>query len=85
MSDIERDDVRGLPPSAKLIYKTLEYTDNALIQQQLVEESRLSTRTVRYGLQRLKAIDVVEEEMNLADARQRFYTLVPEAVCQPRD
>jgi len=64
-----------LPPSAKLVYKVLEY-DGPMTQKQLVEESMLSARTVRYALERLADRGVIEEDIYFADARQSLYQLV---------
>jgi DNA-binding MarR family transcriptional regulator len=66
--------VRDLPPSAKLVAKTLEYNDT-LTQSQLAEETLLPPRTVRYALSRLEDVDVVESHFSFADARKRLYTL----------
>lgn len=63
-----------LPPSAKLVYKVLEY-DGPMTQKELVEESMLSARTVRYALDRLDDRDIVEEDIYFADARQSLYQL----------
>jgi len=71
MTEAELDD---LPPSAKLVYKVLEY-DGPMTQKELVEESMLSARTVRYALDRLAERDVVDEEIYFADARQSLYEL----------
>ncbi|MFP4590532.1 MAG: MarR family transcriptional regulator [Halobacteriales archaeon] len=65
-----------LPPSAKLVFKVLEY-GGPLTQKQIVEESMLSPRTVRYALERLDAAGVVSEEVYVADARQSLYELTP--------
>jgi transcriptional antiterminator len=62
------------PPSAKLVYKTLEY-EGELTQSQLVDETLLSARTVRYALTELQDRDVVREEIYFADARKRLYSL----------
>jgi DNA-binding MarR family transcriptional regulator len=72
-NDIE-EQVRNLPPSAKLVYKVLEY-EPEMTQSQLVNETRLSARTVRYALDELQSIDVVDQEIYFADARQRLYSL----------
>jgi len=66
-----------LPPSAKLVYKVLEY-DGPMTQKELVSESMLSARTVRYALDRLDERDVVSEEIYFADARQSLYQLSPD-------
>lgn len=63
-----------LPPSAKLVYKVLEY-NGGLTQKAIVEESMLSPRTVRYALERLQEIDAVNEDVYFADARQSIYEL----------
>ncbi|WP_335999569.1 MarR family transcriptional regulator [Halorientalis halophila] len=68
------DAVRDLPPSAKLVAKTLEYNDT-LTQSQLAEETLLPPRTVRYGLNRLEEVGAVESRFSFSDARKRIYTL----------
>nr|WP_236045019.1 winged helix-turn-helix transcriptional regulator [Halomicroarcula nitratireducens] len=68
------DRLAGAPPSAKLVYKTLEY-EGELTQSQLVDETRLSVRTVRYALGELQDRDIVREEIYFADARKRLYSL----------
>jgi DNA-binding Lrp family transcriptional regulator len=66
-----------LPPSAKLVFKVLEY-DGPMTQKALVEESMLSARTVRYALERLADRGVIEEDIYFADARQSLYRLTVE-------
>lgn len=63
-----------LPPSAKLVYKVLEY-NGSLTQKEIVEASMLSPRTVRYAIERLEEIQVVDEDIYFADARQNLYHL----------
>jgi DNA-binding MarR family transcriptional regulator len=85
-SEAER---RDLPPSAKLVVKVLEY-DGALTQKDIVEQSRLSQRTVRDALDRLVEADLVEKDIYIPDARQNIYRLAlggedaetPEAVLE---
>ncbi|WP_317176194.1 helix-turn-helix domain-containing protein [Halomontanus rarus] len=72
MTGPNREQVTDLPPSAKLVFTVLE-REQKLTQKDIVEESRLSPRTVRYALKRLESIGVVEEEIYFADARQRLY------------
>jgi DNA-binding MarR family transcriptional regulator len=78
MTDETADSLDDLPPSAKLVYKVLEY-DGPLTQKQLVEESMLSARTVRYALERLEDLDVVTEDIYFADARQSLYQVTADA------
>ena len=69
------DAVRDLPPSAKLVAKTLEYND-ALTQSQLAEETLLPPRTVRYALNRLEEEELVDSRYSFHDARKQVYFLV---------
>jgi DNA-binding MarR family transcriptional regulator len=79
MTESDEEDIADLPPSAKLVYKVLEY-NGPLTQKGIVEESMLSARTVRYALERLDEIGVIEEDVYFADARQNLYELTEEFV-----
>ncbi|MFP8954218.1 MarR family transcriptional regulator [Natrialbaceae archaeon A-arb3/5] len=68
------DDVRDLPPSAKLVAKVLEYNDT-MTQQQIADETLLPSRTVRYALNRLDDENVIDSRFSFSDARKRLYTL----------
>ncbi|MEF8806792.1 winged helix-turn-helix domain-containing protein [Natronomonas sp.] len=72
MSETESS-VESLPPSAKLVYKTLEY-EGSLTQSELAEESLLPQRTVRHALKKLDNAGVIEESVYLMDARKSTYT-----------
>ncbi|WP_135661499.1 MarR family transcriptional regulator [Halorhabdus rudnickae] len=69
--------VEDLPPSAKLVAKSLEYNES-LTQSQLAEETLLPGRTVRYALSRLEEVGVVDSRFSFSDARKRVYTLAIE-------
>ncbi|MFB6185152.1 MAG: ArsR family transcriptional regulator [Haloarculaceae archaeon] len=77
MADTVESDIADLPPSAKLVYKVLEY-DGPLTQKGIVEESMLSARTVRYALERLDEVGAIEEDVYFADARQNLYEIPDE-------
>ena len=66
--------VHDLPPSAKLVLKTLEY-EGEMTQKRLCEETHLTGRTVRYALDRLDDANAVDCRLNPRDARQRIYSL----------
>lgn len=66
--------IRDLPPSAKLVYKVLEYNPD-LTQKQIVNKTRLSQRTVRDGLDRLIDGEIVEKNLYAQDARQNLYAI----------
>ena len=79
------EDLADLPPSAKLVYKVLEY-NGQLTQKGIVEESMLSARTVRYALERLEEIGAISEDVYFADARQNLYEIArPEEAATPTD
>lgn len=75
MTDIAEEQLYKLPPSAKLIFKALEYADDPLTQQTLVEETLLPSRTVRYGLKRLASLEAIDAQISFKDARQKQYEL----------
>lgn len=75
-----RERLLDLPPSAKLVFRVLEY-DGRLTQQEIASRSRLSTRTTRHALSKLKDADLVDEEVYIPDARKRVYT--PKPVTEP--
>jgi DNA-binding MarR family transcriptional regulator len=77
MAGTEKESLDDLPPSAKLVFKVLEY-NGPLTQKGIVEESMLSARTVRYALERLEGIGCVDEDVYFADARQNLYRLTSE-------
>lgn len=69
-----RDEIHDLPPSAKLVFKILEW-NGAMTQKALAEESLLAPRTVRSALDDLSSIDAVTEDVYIPDARKRVYSL----------
>jgi predicted transcriptional regulator len=77
MADSDGETIADLPPSAKLVYKVLEY-NGPLTQKGIVEESMLSARTVRYALERLEEVGAVDEDVYFADARQNLYEITDE-------
>ncbi len=69
-----RERLRDLPPSAKLVAKVLE-RDDALSQGEVAERSLLPDRTVRYAMNRLSEVGVVESRYSFRDARKQVYSL----------
>ena len=68
------EDLLGMPPSAKLVLKTLEY-EGPLSQKELASRSMLPERTVRLALSYLLDKGYVKKKVSLRDARQRIYEL----------
>jgi NAD+ kinase len=63
---------QDLPPSAKLVLKVLEY-QGMLTQKEIIEETMLPSRTVRYALSILLADGFVKKRTSLRDGRQGLY------------
>jgi predicted transcriptional regulator len=61
-----------LPPSSKTV---LEILDNggAMTHKDLVSQTNLAPRTVRYALKKLKERHLIIEKFNFRDARQIIY------------
>jgi len=68
------EDMLGMPPSAKLVLKTLEY-EGSMSQKELVNRTMLPERTVRLALSHLLNKGYVKKRVSLRDARQRIYEL----------
>ncbi|ELZ21136.1 transcriptional regulator, ArsR family protein [Halosimplex carlsbadense 2-9-1] len=75
--DTNRAALTDLPPSAKLVAKTLEY-EGDLTQSQISESARLPQRTVRFALTKLEDNNIVRSRISFMDARKRVYTLSTE-------
>ena len=74
VNEIRTVRIRHLPPSVKLVYKVLE-TSGQLTQKDIIRETLLPSRTVRYALNRLKDEKVLVERHYFIDARQSLYGL----------
>jgi NAD+ kinase len=68
------EDLLSMPPSAKLILKTLEY-EGALSQKDLSIRTMLPERTIRLSLSHLLTRGFVKKKTSLRDARQKIYEL----------
>jgi NAD+ kinase len=68
------EDLLSMPPSAKLVLKTLEY-EGALSQKDLSARTMLPERTVRLSLSHLLARGFVNRKTSLRDARKKIYEL----------
>lgn len=66
------EDMLKMPPSAKLILKTLEY-EGPLSQRDLAARTMLPERTIRLSISHLLNGGYVKRKTSLRDARQRIY------------
>ncbi len=72
VQDLYTRRIAQLSPSVKLVFKVLEYR-GLMTQKELVAESYLPPRTVRYALSMLKKEGILEERLYYKDARQCLY------------
>ncbi len=72
VQDVYTGKIERLSPSVKLVFKVLEYK-GLMTQKELVAESFLPPRTVRYALSILKKEGILEERLYYKDARQSLY------------
>ena len=68
------EDLLNMPPSSKLLLKTLEY-EGSLTQKELATKTLLPDRTVRLGLRHLLEKGYVKKRVSLRDTRQRIYEI----------
>ncbi len=64
----------SMPPSSKLLLKTLEY-EGALTQKDLANKTLLPPRTVRLALSHLLKKGYVKKKVSIRDARQKIYEI----------
>ena len=74
LNDISYEKLEKLPPSAKLVFKTLE-SKGQMTQKELIRETILPSRTVRYALNRLKEEKILMERFYFIDSRQSLYEI----------
>lgn len=67
--------LRSFSPSVKLMYKILA-AEGSMTQKDLIEQSLLPQRTVRYALELLVDKGFVMRQASLSDARQSVYTVL---------
>ena len=68
------EDLLSMPPSSKLLLKTLEY-EGALTQKDLANKTLLPDRTVRLALSHLLKKGYVKKKVSIRDARQKIYEI----------
>ncbi len=68
------EDLLRMPPSSKLLLKTLEY-EGALTQKDLAKKTLLPDRTVRMALSHLLDKGYVKRKVSIRDASQKIYEI----------
>lgn len=61
-----------LSPSAKLVLKILQL-NGWMTQREIIRETTLPPRTVKYAIKRLKEREIVKEKPDLNDMRSKYY------------
>jgi transcription initiation factor IIE alpha subunit len=74
LNDVTYKKLERLPPSAKLVFKALE-AKGQLTQKEIIRETILPSRTVRYALNRLKEEEILQERFYFIDSRQSLYEI----------
>jgi transcription initiation factor IIE alpha subunit len=74
MNDVNYVKLERLPPSAKLVFKALE-AKGQMTQKEIIRETILPSRTVRYALNRLKEEEILQERFYFIDSRQSLYEI----------
>lgn len=68
------EELLNMPPSSKLILKTLEY-EGSMTQRELAVKTLLPDRTVRLALRHLLDKGYVKKKISIRDARQKIYEI----------
>ncbi len=68
------EDLFNMPPSSKLLLKTLEY-EGSMTQRDLAAKTLLPDRTVRLALRHLLDKGYVKKKISIRDARQKIYEI----------
>jgi NAD+ kinase len=68
------EDLLNMPPSSKLLLKTLEY-EGIMTQKELATKTLLPDRTVRLALRHLLDKGYVKKKISIRDARQKIYEI----------
>lgn len=77
-TETAEDVAHELPPSAKLVFKVLEYKGQ-ISQKEIIGETLLPPRTVRYALSLLMSQGLVSKKLSLRDSRQGLYNVTNKA------
>jgi len=68
------EDLFNMPPSSKLLLKTLEY-EGSMSQKELVKKTRLPDRTVRLAMSHLLEKGYAKKKISIRDSRQKIYEI----------
>jgi transcription initiation factor IIE alpha subunit len=74
LKDVNYQKLERLPPSAKLVFKALE-SKGRMTKKEIVRETILPSRTVRYAINRLKEEEILVERFYFIDSRQSLFEI----------
>lgn len=72
--EVNPEVIKDMPPSAKLVYKALVY-EGEMTQKEIIAETYLPARTVRYAIDILLEKNMISLKPNLNDVRQTVYSV----------
>ena len=72
-----------LPPTSKTVLEILDH-GGAMTHKDIVSQTKLAPRTVRYALKKLKERHLIIEKFNFRDARQIIYQNRTEQATKPQ-
>ncbi len=75
---IQHPVVRGMRPTAKLVYATIRDAERPLAQHEVADRTNLDARGVRDVLEDLEDEDLIHVALNLKDMREKQYSLPSE-------
>jgi DNA-binding transcriptional regulator GbsR (MarR family) len=64
----------GLPVSCSKVLEAIAYSGQRVCQQEILEITKLSERSIKYALKSLKQMRLVSEFTVLSDVRRKLYS-----------
>lgn len=65
--------IGGLPGSCLKVLEAVNFSKEGICQQEILDRTKLSKRSVKYALKNLKSEGLVSEEAVLSDVRKKKY------------
>jgi DNA-binding MarR family transcriptional regulator len=73
-----------LSPSTKLVLKVLQL-NGWMTQREIIGETTLPPRTVKYAIKKLKEKKIVQERPDFNDMRSKYYKYFKGKICTDKD
>jgi predicted transcriptional regulator len=76
LADLSDDVATDLSASALFVLHVLIEADRPLTTIEIAERTRLDERTIRFAVEKLRDVDLVESKPSVQDARKTIHALV---------